>query len=66
MASTIPRPLRSRSRTNSGPVPSYRPDLSHTSAGWTTGIDTSCPPQASISSRKMFETLSRDRFARGR
>src|SRR5215212_4274467 len=54
------------SLTNFWSVVLYRPDLSHTSAGCTTGIESSCPPTASISSRKIFSILPIERFASGR
>ena len=44
---------------------SQRPDSCHSSACWTTGMDTSMAPERSISSRTIWETLWRTRRPSG-
>ena len=49
--------MRSWKRSSSLPTLTYRPDSSHSAPGSTTGMDTSCPSIASISSRMICSSL---------
>jgi hypothetical protein len=66
MARHRSRPPRSFRRNISSPMASHLPVCCQTSAGFSTGMATSCPPMAFISSRMMRLIFSMTRMPSGR